>query len=76
MFSQQALVAFHELDRDIGMMQLVIGLGEPRDHVQPGGPILLEAGIGLFGRNLAAQLPFSGERHLLRDHDPRIAGGR
>ncbi|SPE30776.1 hypothetical protein SBA6_1320007 [Candidatus Sulfopaludibacter sp. SbA6] len=72
---QQVLVAVDEDDAHVGVVQLVVGLLEPRDHAESHRAILLEFGIGLFDGDLAAQLELAGERHFLRDGDAGVAGG-
>jgi len=73
---QQVLVLPGEADGRGGVVHLVVCLLQAGDHAQPHRQILLVFRAGLAGGDLAAQLLLTGERHLLRNHDAGVAGGR
>ena len=58
--------------RAVQVRQPVVGLLEPRNHIQPGHEVLVELGAGFAGCDLAAQLALAREREFLRRHDTGI----
>ena len=51
-----------------------VGLLDPGDHAQLRLLVLLPFCLGFLDRHVAGQLALSGERDLLRDHHPDVAG--